>query len=111
MLVPQLELYAPYIEAVFATSSERHSIRFSIADRGLARASEIARSFQRLLALARTRLDSESVLALLDTAAIARRFGIDAAEIALARQWVRETGVRWGKDEVSRVRLGLRKLR
>ena len=107
VLVPQLEFYAPYIEAVFATSPARQSIRFSIADRGLPRSSEIVRSFQRLLELARTRLDAESVLALLDTAAIARRFGIERSEIAQARGWVRAAGVRWGKDETSRAALGL----
>jgi len=101
-LVPDLEAYAPAIEAVFATAPEGRRIPFTIADRGLARESDTARTFVALLRLPLTRLDAESVLGLLDTPAVARRFGFAPSDVATVREWVRETGIRWGRDADAR---------
>lgn len=106
VLVPEVDRYAPAIEAVFATAPRERRMPFSIADRSVA-AAGIMRAFLRLLALAATRRDAESVLALLEAPAVGRRFGIRAAELPLAREWVRASGVRWGRDEHERAALGL----
>src|SRR5690606_5170492 len=107
VLVPQLEDYAPAIEAVFATAPEHLRIPYSIADRGLVSESAVARAFNALLELPGGRLEAESVLALLEQPPIAARFDIDADALAQLRNWLRETGVRWGYDESSRSALDL----
>lgn len=107
VLVPQLERYAPAIEAVFATAPEHLRIPYSIADRGLVRESAVVRAFAALLDAPQGRMETESVLALLEHAPIAARYGIDADALAQLRAWLRETGVRWGYDESARAALGL----
>lgn len=107
VLVPQLEDYAPAIEAVFATAPDHLRIPYSIADRGLVSESAVARAFNALLELPGGRLEAEAVLALLEQPPIAARFGIDADALAQLRNWLRETGVRWGYDETSRSALDL----
>ena len=107
VLVPQLDVYAPAIEAVFATAPERLRIPYSIADHGMTRESAVLRAFSALLDFPHTRFEAEAVLALLEHPPIARRFDIDADELAQAREWLRETGVRWGYDESARSALEL----
>jgi exodeoxyribonuclease V gamma subunit len=106
VLVPQIDAYAPAIEAVFATAPAARRLAFSIADRGLA-ASVVARAFRQLLALPGSRFEAETLVALLETAAVGRRFGIVLDELPLVRQWLRDAGVRWGRDERHRAALGL----
>jgi exodeoxyribonuclease V gamma subunit len=106
VLVPQLDAYAPAIEAVFATAPEARRLPFAIADRGLA-ASVVARAFRQLLALPGSRFEAETLVALLETAAVGRRFGMAADDLPRVRQWLRESGVRWGRDERHRASLGL----
>ena len=106
VLVPQIDAYAPAIEAVFATAPEERRLPFSIADRGLA-TSTVARAFRQLLALPGSRFEAETLVALLETAAVGRRFGIALDDLSLVRQWLRDAGVRWGRDERHRESLGL----
>jgi exodeoxyribonuclease V gamma subunit len=106
VLVPDIDAYAPCIEAVFATAPAERRMPFSIADRGLADHA-VARTLRLLLAWPGSRMDVEQLLAPLECAAVARRFGIAPGEQETAREWLREAGVRWGRDESSRVALGL----
>lgn len=106
VLVPQIDAYAPAIEAVFAAAPEGRRLPFSIADRGLA-TSAVARAFRQFLALPGSRLAAETLVALLETAAVGRRFGIALDDLPLVREWLREAGVRWGRDERHREALGL----
>lgn len=107
VLVPQLEAYAPSIDAVFAAASRETRIPYTIADRGVALESGVVRAFVALLGVRETRMEAESVLALLEHGPIARRFGIEGDDLALVRQWVNETGIRWGRDERTRAALDL----
>jgi len=106
VLVPDLDAYASAIGSVFGSAPESRRIAFTIADRGLVRASAIARALLRLLSLPRSRLDAETVLALLDTNAVARRFGLLEADVAVVRRWVHESGIRWGRDAAALESLG-----
>jgi exodeoxyribonuclease V gamma subunit len=47
------------------------------------------------------------VLGLLQQAPVARRFGLDADDLALARQALMDAGAHWGLDAAHRARLGL----
>jgi exodeoxyribonuclease V gamma subunit len=106
VLVPDIQAYAPCIEAVFATTPAGRRMPYAIADRGAA-AGEIAGVLRRLLALAGSRMDAESVIAPLECAAVGRRFGIARGDVETLRGWLREAGVRWGRDAASRAALDL----
>jgi len=106
VLVPDIEAYAPSIEAVFATAPERRRIPFAIADRGVG-SGEFAVVVRRLLALSGSRMDAESVIAPLECPAVGRRFGIGRGDLETLREWLRDAGVRWGRDATSRAALDL----
>jgi len=106
VLLPDVALYAPFVDAVFGTAPRGRHIPYAIADRPRTAAATL-RAFRALLALPDGRLEAEEVLALLEYPAIARRFGIGAGDVPEIRTWVRRAGIRWGRDEATRARLGL----
>ncbi|HUE93766.1 exodeoxyribonuclease V subunit gamma [Pseudomonas sp.] len=107
VLTPDIERYAPYIEAVFAPREGVPRIPFSLADRSLRAEIPLLEAFLNLLALPDSRFAAEEILAWLEQPAIARRTGIEAEDLPLLRDWLREAGVRWGRDGAHREQLGL----
>ncbi|MDM8348887.1 exodeoxyribonuclease V subunit gamma [Pseudomonas sp. sp1636] len=107
VLTPDIERYAPYIEAIFAAKSGAPRIPFSLADRSLRAEIPLIEAFLNLLALPDSRFAAEEILAWLEQPAIARRAGIEAEDLPLLRDWLREAGVRWGRDGSHRQQLGL----
>ena len=107
VLVPRIEDYAPAIDAVFATAPAERRMPYAIADLGARRGNTLLSTFFELLALHESRLEAEKVLGLLEQSPIARRFDIAQEELPLLRQWVSESGIRWGRDAAARAALGL----
>ena len=110
VLTPDIERYAPYIEAVFAPREglpRGPRIPFSLADRSLRSEVPLIEAFLGLLALPESRFTGEEVLGWLEQPAIARRAGIEAEDLPLLRDWLRSAGVRWGRDAAHRQQLGL----
>ncbi|WP_263146322.1 exodeoxyribonuclease V subunit gamma [Pseudomonas sp. RIT-PI-AD] len=111
VLTPDIERYAPYIEAVFAsrdaaTRATPH-IPYSLADRSLRAELPLVEAFIALLGLPDSRFGAEELLAWLEQPALAARAGIEADDLPLLRDWLRDAGVRWGRDAQHRERLGL----
>ncbi|WP_028238803.1 exodeoxyribonuclease V subunit gamma [Stutzerimonas azotifigens] len=107
VLTPDIERYAPFIEAVFAPREGVPRVPYSLADRSLRAELPLIEAFLELLALPQSRFTAEEVLAWLEQPAIARRAGVEAEDLPLIRDWLREAGVRWGRDGEQRARLGL----
>ncbi|EKM95315.1 exodeoxyribonuclease V subunit gamma [Stutzerimonas degradans] len=107
VLTPDIERYAPFIEAVFAAREGVPRIPYSLADRSLRAEVPLIEAFLQLLLLAQSRFTAEEVLAWLEQSAIARRAGIDNEDLPLLRDWLRDAGVRWGRDAGQRAALGL----
>jgi exodeoxyribonuclease V gamma subunit len=108
VMAPDIETYAPFIQAVFALpTTDRRFLPFTIADRGARRESRLIDAFLRLLDLPGSRLTAARVLALLETPAVQRKFALKEADLELLERWVRDTRIRWGGDGSSRKELGL----
>ncbi|CAD5107427.1 exodeoxyribonuclease V subunit gamma [Zestomonas carbonaria] len=107
VLTPDIERYAPCIEAVFAPRDGVPRIPFSLADRSRRAEVPLLEAFLELLALPESRFAAEDILAWLEQPAIARRAGIEREDLPLLRDWLREAGVRWGRDAEHRASLGL----
>ena len=105
VMAPDIETYAPYIEAVFGTAA--HRIPFSVSDRSAQHESAIAATFSALLDLPGSRYEANRVLAFLDEVAVRRRFGLTEGDLDTVTRWVRESQIRWGIDAAHRARLGL----
>ena len=98
VMVPDVNQYAPHIEAVFAnmpTSDPRH-IPFSIADRSQRHQAPVASALEFLLRVPDSRLTVSEVLDLLDVRAVRQRFGFEEDDLALLRQWIEQAHIRWG---------------
>ena len=105
VMAPDVESYAPYVEAVFAAEGTG-SLPFRISDRrprGLAPAAE---AFLAVLAMVRSRVTAAEVLDLLAMDAVRNRFGIRTADLAMIRRWVEDAGIRWGIDAEHRQQWG-----
>ena len=107
VMAPDIEGYAPLVEAVFGAASRTTRIPFSIADRAPHRLSRVHQAFFALLDLAQGRYEASEVLALLDHPAVHRRFGLLHEDLDSVRTWLEATRVRWGIDAAYRASLGL----
>jgi exodeoxyribonuclease V gamma subunit len=109
VMAPDIDTYAPHIEAVFGAveTEDSRSIPYAIADRRRAAEHPLLAALESLLGLPESRLGAPEVLGWLGVPAIARRFGLDARSLERVRTWVSETAIRWGADGGMRARLGL----
>jgi exodeoxyribonuclease V gamma subunit len=109
VMVPDIEAYAPHVQAVFGLHDgrDRRHIPFALADRGQRHADPLVIVLEQLLSLPRLRLGLEEVLEWLDVPALRSRFGIDAGDLPLLQRWARESNVRWGLDARQRAGFGL----
>ncbi|WP_140412054.1 exodeoxyribonuclease V subunit gamma, partial [Escherichia coli] len=70
-----------------------------ISDRKASQAHPALQAFISLLDLPQSRFTSEQVLALLEVPVLANKFGITEDGLRRLRQWVGESGIRWGLDD------------
>lgn len=115
VLAPDIEAYAPAVQAVFAdrkrTPADPPPLPFTIADRSLVSEQPVVSTFFDLLEIAGGRFEASSVLDLLECNALRRRIGLDDTAVDVAQKWVRDANVRWGVDESTADRLELPKRR
>jgi len=98
VLTPDLDAYAPVVEAVFGAAD---TIPFNIG-RQRARVGTAISAFLDLLALAGSRYTASELLAPLRAASVRHRFGLDEGALAGIRDWVGRAGIRWGMDAAHR---------
>lgn len=99
VMVADIDSYAPYIQAVFGNAPKERYLPFAISDRKASQSHPALKAFISLLDLPLSRFTSEQVLGLLEVPALATRFSIDEDGLRLLRQWVGESGIRWGLDD------------
>ncbi len=99
VMMPDVEVYAPLIEAVFQRGrNDPQRIPYSIADRSAERAAPVIDALERLFELADQRLTVSQVSDLLAREVIAQRFDISPREVEQMTRWLGQTNVRWGID-------------
>ena len=103
VVTPDLNTYAPLIEAVFGSAEQ---IGFSIGRQRLKEGAALT-AFLDLLELPGSRYAASDVLAPLLASSVRGRFGIDDAGLAAIRDAVARAKVRWGLDENHRTELGV----
>lgn len=114
VLAPDIETYAPFIEAVFSFPDShlpgdagRCRIPFSLAHRGDYAEGVIGNCFMKLLDLLGGRHEASGLIELLDSEAVRNRFDLSEEEARTIRRWVIETKIQWGRDAQSKEELGL----
>lgn len=107
VMTPDIDVYAPWIDAVFSTASKSQAIPFSIADSSGQQESLLINTFYSLLQLPQSRFDVETVLAMLECPAVQQRFGLDDAALSWIRDWCQQTRIRWGLNADDKAALDL----
>ncbi len=102
VMTPEIDTYAPYIEAILGTASEGRVIPWSIADRSAQAEHPVLNTFLQLLQLPSARMAASEIVAMLEVPSVSRRYGLDEQALQRIRQWVQESGIRWGLDAESR---------
>ncbi|MGB1091338.1 MAG: exodeoxyribonuclease V subunit gamma [Oceanobacter sp.] len=112
VMVPDIDQYAPYIEAVFSSSgfSEQDRARripWAIADQSRRAENPLLQTYLDLLGLPTSRLLVTEVEDWLEVPAIRARFDIAESDLPLIKRWLSKANIRWGMDSQHRQHLGL----
>ncbi|WP_033111865.1 exodeoxyribonuclease V subunit gamma [Dickeya dadantii] len=110
VMVPDINGYAPHIQAVFGLIDRQKDPRyipFSVADRGPRQNNLLLAALERLLTLPQSRVAVSDVLDLLEVPAVRQRFSIAEEQLPLLQRWIRAANVRWGLHARQRQSLDL----
>ncbi|MCG8614663.1 MAG: exodeoxyribonuclease V subunit gamma, partial [Desulfobacterales bacterium] len=102
VMMPDIEAYAPYLEAVF---SQAPRIPYTVSDRRKRSESRTLDAFLKILALTDTRLEAAPVMAVLLAPAVAEKFGLGLTDRDRVAEAFTAAGVIWGEDGAHRERL------
>ncbi len=102
VMTPNIEAYAPLVQAVFADQGGHLRLPFRVADRGLRFHNLVGDALLATLGLVGERASASQVLELLALEPVRARFHLDADDLPDVRRWVAESGVRWGIDDAHR---------
>ena len=107
IMCPDVEAFAPLIEAAFHPSPGIPEVRVRIADRAPSAVNPLADLVARLVALARSRVTGSQVIELVDLAPVRRRFWLDDSRGDEVIALIGAIDVRWGLDADHRAAHGL----
>ncbi len=107
VVTPDLEAAAALIDAVFGTTPADRRIPYHVTGRARSSVNPAARALLDLLALAGSRFAASAVFGLLQQPIVARRFGLDAEDLAQVHAWLQDAGVHWALDAEHRASFGL----
>lgn len=107
VMAPDIDKYAPFVNATFGTAPAEQFIPWSISDRRLRSEQQLLEALLVLLQLPESRLESTDIVALLQVPAVRRKFSFERRDLDRLQQWVQESGIRWSLDAAMREELGL----
>jgi exodeoxyribonuclease V gamma subunit len=122
VMCPDIEAFAPLIHATFGTAETSSAeadfdaeldgarpadLRVRLADRSLRQTNPLLGVVAQLIDLVDQRLTASQVLDLADREPVRRRFRLDDDDLARMRDWVAQSGIRWGLDAAHRAPLKL----
>ena len=107
IMTPDIENYAPFIQAVFEHPDNKNAIPYSISDRNLRKESQIIDTFLMILDLVGSRLEANAMLAILECPAVAQKFDIARDDMPLIIHWLEKTRLSWGQSGIHRTQFGM----
>lgn len=109
VMVPDIDQYAPHIDAVFGRYERNDSrcIPYSLADQGARHQHPMLIALEYILSIGQQRANASEVFDLLQVSAIQKRFGFRDDQLATLQRWIDASGVRWALDEHHRAQLQL----
>jgi exodeoxyribonuclease V gamma subunit len=105
VLTPDVERFAPLIDAVFSATSA--ALPYRIADRVARRANPVVEVLFRVFDLVEGRFTAPEVHDVLGLEPVAARFGLTSDDLDRVAAWIRDAGVRFAIDGGHRAELDL----
>lgn len=102
VMLPDVNTYAPYIDAVFGRYHSRMGVRdrraipYTIADQGERHQRPLMIALELLLQVDQLRFTQTDLFSLLSVPAVQQRFNITDDDLPQLKRWVKEAGARWG---------------
>ena len=109
VMVPEISLYAPYIEAVFShdESGGRPYLPWNLSDISIADEHPLIQTFLQILKLPDSRFAYSEITSLLEVAEIRQCFDLDEQGLGEIRDLFDASNIRWGIDGSHKESLGL----
>ncbi|MFN2286924.1 MAG: exodeoxyribonuclease V subunit gamma, partial [Chromatocurvus sp.] len=109
VMVPEINDYAPYIDAVFGQFSREDArfVPYHVADQQQRHRQPMLVALEMLLSLPTLRFRASEILDLLDIPPLRERFGLSESDLPILQRWIRGANVRWGLDADQRSELDL----
>ncbi len=103
VMCPNVEDYAPYVDAVFAHgwndwSEQIPPLPCSIADRTLKDSEPLVQAFSDLLELPDSRFQVSQILSYLRLPALQQKFSFSEDDLLLLERWIQHAAIHWGLD-------------
>lgn len=113
VMVPDINVYAPHIQAVFGRYAGKFEERdprflpFHITDQSQRGQNTLLIALEKLLQLPGSRFAVSELLDLLDTPALRERYQLQEADLPRLKEWIQGANIRWGLNAQQRGDLGL----
>jgi exodeoxyribonuclease V gamma subunit len=103
VLLPDVEAYAPLLDAVFRRDDDRF-LPYRIADRQADAESAVVKAFLRILDLVSERVTSAQVMDILSLPPVRKHFGLDSVDLPTITEWLVQSHITWGIDDAHRTK-------
>ena len=100
VMAPDINAYAPFIDAVFSSGPLARA--YHISDRSLSTVSSTAEDLTRILDLGAARCTATEILAILDAPAVKENFRFDDDAMAAIKKFIDAGKIRWGENAGTR---------
>ncbi|GLR63589.1 exodeoxyribonuclease V subunit gamma [Marinospirillum insulare] len=113
VMVPDINVYAPHIQAVFGRYAGKYEERdprflpFHITDQSQRGQNTLLIALEKLLQLPSSRFAVSELLDLLDTPALRENYQLEEADLPRLKEWIQGANIRWGLNAQQRGDLGL----
>ena len=107
VMCPDINTLAPYIEAVFGQQPEHKKLPFSISDQNSLATTPLVQALLDWINLSSSRISASEVLGWLEIPALQKAYALDQSSVDSIRNWVKNTNIHWGLDQIHKAGLGL----
>lgn len=97
IMTPNITEYAPFIRSVFGSPDS--AVNYQIMDLEMPAQNFFVQAFLHLLHLPLSRWDVTSLLRLFEYRTFQEKQRLTWEDVQILRQWIKVTGIRWGKDQ------------
>lgn len=109
VMVPDINDYAPFIDAVFSNNAESPEtyLPYAISDRSGLQENPVLNTFVSLIGLPTARFKVSEVLDWLEVPEIMVAFELDTNELNELKQWINQTQIKWSVDGTQKAKWNL----